>query len=334
MNLQARVSVLIPTFNRASMLEPTLESIFAQTVPVSEVIVADDGSTDATPEVIKRLSAAHRRWHGRLHYFHQENQGKSVALNHALALATGDWIAYDDSDDLWSPNKLDWQFRALEQSSDCGACFTDSQLVNNSQTNCTAFEMCSKKYPQQLGRIPDAVAFIAHADHGVFMQTVLVRKDIMDRVGEFDSRLRVGQDTDFLFRLACETPLCYVNLPLVEIDRNSDRSRGLTTEFNQKSKRRLEAKELIFEKWLSLTKDKRRDLRKLILSHLWSARSGLANWYIANADSAAARSFLWKASRNHASVSLWGKLVLVYLAPRWMKQRLERHSGRFWRRGN
>jgi glycosyltransferase involved in cell wall biosynthesis len=95
-----RVSVVIPTYNRAEFLLETLESVFSQTVAPYEILVMDDGSTDATPDLLAA-------WTDRLLYARQENKGVAAARNLGLRLARGDWVAYLDSDDLWTPDKIE-----------------------------------------------------------------------------------------------------------------------------------------------------------------------------------------------------------------------------------
>src|SRR5690242_14461691 len=127
--MKPKVSVIIPTFNRAEFLPATLGSVFSQSVSPHEVLLIDDGSTDSTPSVVCALLQQNPHWRERLHYEWQPNQGKSVALNLALSRCSGDWIAYLDSDDQWRADKLERQFRALEQAPDCLACFTDSSRL-------------------------------------------------------------------------------------------------------------------------------------------------------------------------------------------------------------
>jgi len=318
MSTSPNVTVLIPTYNRASFLEGTLGSVFGQTVPVHEVILVDDGCTDDTSNVVKSLLTEHPEWEERLHYVRQENQGKSVALNKGLERVAGDWIAFNDSDDRWLPEKLEWQFRALEQFPDCGACFTDARFVNNAGMGVSWFERALKSYPDKTGRIPDAVRFIVDAPHGVSMCTVLVRTEVMRRVGAFDPQLRVAQDTDFLFRLARETELCYVNVPLVEVDRAADRTEGLTSDFSRKTSLiRPLAYEKILVKWRALSSQDKPVVRRLIRSHLRSIRSEIANWHLTHQDPVKARRALLDALEAEVTPALFVKWLLVYCAPRW-----------------
>src|SRR3990170_4898248 len=101
-----RVSVAIAAYNRAELLRPTIQSILAQTAPAFEIIVVDDGSTDHTSEVCAGFPA--------VRYIYQENKGVSAARNTGLRVATGEWIAFCDSDDLWTPDKLEIQLAAMD----------------------------------------------------------------------------------------------------------------------------------------------------------------------------------------------------------------------------
>jgi GT2 family glycosyltransferase len=102
------VSVIVPAFNAAATIEETLFSALGQSLRDIEVIVVDDGSTDATPQIAARLAAADPR----LRLVRQENRGVSAARNAALALARGRFVAPLDADDLWHPRKLEKQVAA------------------------------------------------------------------------------------------------------------------------------------------------------------------------------------------------------------------------------
>ena len=105
------VSVVIATYNRAKTVSRAIESVLAQTYSPSEVIVVDDGSQDTTPQVLETF-------HHRIRSIRQHNQGRAVARNVGAAMCTGTWIAFQDDDDEWYPNKLELQVlvaRALPQ---------------------------------------------------------------------------------------------------------------------------------------------------------------------------------------------------------------------------
>ncbi len=106
---EARVSVVIPSYNSASILPDAIDSILAQTRAVQEIIVVDDGSTDPTERVCNRYSENVR------YIRHTENRFASAARNTGIEASTGDWLAFLDADDIWDSEKLELQLTALEQ---------------------------------------------------------------------------------------------------------------------------------------------------------------------------------------------------------------------------
>ena len=124
--MNPKVSVVIPTYNRAAKVQDAIESVLAQTFSDLEVIVVDDGSSDDTGKVLSEAFG------DRIRYYAQANQGASVARNKGIAEARGEWIAFLDSDDLWEKDKLEWQFKALERfGPQCGGCYTDVRFFNH-----------------------------------------------------------------------------------------------------------------------------------------------------------------------------------------------------------
>jgi glycosyltransferase involved in cell wall biosynthesis len=102
------VSVVIPTYKHRDYILDTLDSVFAQTFTSYEIIVINDGSPDDTAELLRPL-----RDQGRIRYFEQPNAGQASARNHGLRRSRGEFIALLDDDDLWPPDKLEWQVNFL-----------------------------------------------------------------------------------------------------------------------------------------------------------------------------------------------------------------------------
>jgi glycosyltransferase involved in cell wall biosynthesis len=107
--MMPKVSVVIPTYNRGNEITETIESVLAQTYKDFEIIVVNDGSTDNSAEVLTALQNA-----GKIRYVSQENAGPSKARNRGLAEVKGEYVAFLDDDDLWPPDKLQWQVEAME----------------------------------------------------------------------------------------------------------------------------------------------------------------------------------------------------------------------------
>ncbi len=106
----ATISVVVPTYNHRDYVLQAIESVFAQTFAACEVIVVNDGSPDDTATLLRPLIDE-----GRIVYLEQENQGQAAARNRGWQAARGRYLAFLDDDDLWPPEKLEWQVRVLEE---------------------------------------------------------------------------------------------------------------------------------------------------------------------------------------------------------------------------
>jgi len=306
-------SVIIPTYNRASLVAEAIGSVLAQTCDNYEIIVMDDGSTDDTREVVGRFEVAHG---GCVRYLHQKNQGKSVALNNALPHARGEFIAFLDSDDSWLPELLEWQMRAITQFGSQYPCFTDATYVNNPHLQMTAFEFAGRKYEQTLGMIDDPLGHLLGSRSGIYMQTMALHRSLLERAGEFDSKLKVGQDTDLLFRLALVAPrFCYVNKPLVKIDRTMNRKDGLVELLVTDESLRLQEREYLYDKLLGRSGQFQPNIRKQLRARLAEIHSEWANLYLVSRQYGKARQAMSKAVSTQLTAKAAAKLLLIAVAP-------------------
>ena len=123
-----KVSVIIPTYNRAALVQEAIESVLGQSFDDYEIIVIDDGSTDATGQALERFAS-------KIRYVWQENRGLSAARNRALGLAKGEYIALLDSDDFWPPYKLGLEVAILDTYPDVGFVFGDFHLAKTDGEN-------------------------------------------------------------------------------------------------------------------------------------------------------------------------------------------------------
>lgn len=199
----SRVTALIPTFNSERYICETVDSVLAQTCPVHEVIVVDDGSTDRTQEVLASYG-------NRIRYIRQPNAGPPAARNTGLAQATGDFIALLDSDDLWAPTKIELQIDYLRRHPSCGLVYTDMKTFDES-----GIVEESVKISRNLS-LPSGHIF-PEMFHETLFQTsaALVRKSCIDAVGGFDTDLRMGDDYELFLRISRHYELGYVDEPLV-----------------------------------------------------------------------------------------------------------------------
>jgi glycosyltransferase involved in cell wall biosynthesis len=320
--MRPSVSVLIPTYNRASFLPGTLDSVFRQTLPPHEVVLVDDGSTDETVRVVESLMSRNSDWASRLCFIRQANTGKSGALNAALQVAGGQWIAFNDSDDRWLPDKLEKQFAALSRFPDCLVSFTETSLHE--------FRV---RHPElaagedgRVGQVDDPSYLYPASWPGTYMQTLVVRSDVMKACGELDPEYRLSHDVDLLFRLGLLTPFCFVNEPLVEISREPQRTVGLMTAHPAGSLRAMLEAESMLQKWLRMLDDRQLPLRRMLTHELASMRSALANRYLISGDVPAARQALRHGMRDTPDARLLCKCVLAYTVPALLRKFAVAHA--------
>jgi glycosyltransferase involved in cell wall biosynthesis len=210
------VSVLIPTYNRREHVARAIESVLAQTVPVFELIVIDDGSSDGTAELIRS------HFGPRVILLRQDNTGVSAARNRGIREAKGEWIAFLDSDDVWLPTKNERQIEALTSLGvQYGACFTDCRYSGHRSSSRSIFAEADFLTHGNIGRLETPVRYILGMNCLIWPQSLIVRRTLVNQLGGFDESLCVGEDTDLIFRLALITQLCFVSEPLVEINRAS-----------------------------------------------------------------------------------------------------------------
>lgn len=121
------ISVVIPTYNRASYLPQAVESALGQVGVEVEVIIVDDGSTDETPEVVSQRAPV---WGNRVLHIRQQNAERSAARNHGLRHARGGYVAFLDSDDLWRPDHTRQCIEALERNPEAIAAYGEYGLMS------------------------------------------------------------------------------------------------------------------------------------------------------------------------------------------------------------
>ncbi len=203
-----RVSVVIPTYNRAHLLRETVGSVLAQTYRDFEVIVIDDGSTDNSPEVAQGFPPCVR-------YFRQDNQGLSAVRNRGIELAQGEYIAFLDSDDALLEGALEKGVEVLDRYPRVGfshgqACAMDEQ----GRIFALKRGACGGSAVVREGR--DEIKQLICGNY-ICTSTVMVRRSALDRMGLFDPAFRHGsEDYELWIRLAKKYAVAYIAEPLAK----------------------------------------------------------------------------------------------------------------------
>ncbi len=203
---QSKVSVIIPTYNRASFLQEAIQSVLDQdyfeegiSSSLFELWVIDDGSTDRTKEIVKSYGE-------KIKYYYQEHKGISAARNQGLRVSSGDFIAYLDSDDLWLKNKMRAQMSFMEAYPKARVCYTEEIWVRNG-----VYVNPRKKHKKYSGWIFDKVLPLCLLS----LSSALFRRELFEIVGYFDETLPACEDYDFGIRLAYRYPIHLINQPLI-----------------------------------------------------------------------------------------------------------------------
>lgn len=214
------VSVIIPTYNRAGLIGETIENVLQQTYANLELIVVDDGSTDDTHAVLKSYGT-------RIRWTAQENAGPSAARNRGIAMAKGDIIAFQDSDDAWHPTKLARQVSLLERGGDSVVCCLCNTTIELADRAVRSFENAPVYPPVEEGIWLNVTEVLATRCI-LFNQAVAIRRDVLTRIGGFDESFRLMEDVELALRLSLEGPWAFIREPLAT--RQSKLSRTLSHE--------------------------------------------------------------------------------------------------------
>ena len=189
------VSVVIPAYNAGGFIEDAIGSVLRQDMPADEIIVINDGSTDRDYADLQRL-------HPTIRVIQQPNQGVSAARNLGCDVATGDYVALQDADDIWLPRKLREQMVFLTQNAeyDAAFCLGYRWTPNPSEAHPTL------PSPDHLGSAPATATRLSYEDFlcsvAAVPATLVVKKSVWKSLGGFNERMRYGEDRDFCLRLS------------------------------------------------------------------------------------------------------------------------------------
>ncbi len=184
------ISVIIPVYNSEKTIQETLKSVLNQTFSDFEVIVINDGSQDSTLEIISSIQDS------RLKVFSYPNSGISPSRNRGLSHASGEFIAFLDHDDLWTPDKLESQLRALQENPQAAVAYSWTDLIDESNQfrgECARTNVTGNAHAKLL-----SANFLHTASNP------LIRKEALIKVGGFDESVFGPEDWDLFLRLAAQ----------------------------------------------------------------------------------------------------------------------------------
>lgn len=185
------VSVIIPTYNRGALVCEALDSVLGQTYGSLDVIVVDDGSTD---DSFARLEA----YGNRIHLIHQENKGVSGARNAGIRIASGDYIAFLDSDDLWEKDKINAQVGFFRNNPHALICQSQEIWIRNGKR-----VNPMNKHKKLTGMIFEPSLHLCL----VSPSAVMIKRALLDEIGLFDEALLACEDYDLWLRISSRYPI-------------------------------------------------------------------------------------------------------------------------------
>ena len=198
-DIKPQVSVIIPTYNRAWVIKEAIDSVLTQDYTEFELIVVDDGSTDQTFDVLES-------YRNDIKVLSQKNKGVSAARNRGIAEASGNFIAFLDSDDLWLSQKLSVQIDFFNQTPDALICQTEEVWIRNGL----------RVNPKKRHKKPSGMIFKPSLKLClVSPSAVMIRRHLLDRVGRFDEALPACEDYDLWLRISCRFPIYLIDTPLI-----------------------------------------------------------------------------------------------------------------------
>jgi glycosyltransferase involved in cell wall biosynthesis len=284
-----RISAVIPTWNRARLLERALRSVLAQTRPPDEIVVVDDGSTDGTEAVVARFGPAVR-------FVRQRNAGAGAARNRGVETATGTFVAFLDSDDVWAPGHLAGIDRAIDATGGRALLyFADLAYTGGDRTSwqLSGFGIAA---PHELR--DDASAWFLLPRQPMTTQASVVRRDAYLALGGQAPSIRCRQDTHLFFLLGFAGPACAVAHVAGELtpdggDARLTRAHG--PDSASYSRDTIAMYSDLLERHPGLPGRQRRELRR---------RLALGHWHLAR--------LAWRERRLGTSLSRYGRVVAIW----------------------
>ncbi len=209
--MEELISVIIPTYNRGYLIERAIESVQNQTYKEIEIIVVDDGSTDNTEEIVSKISDS------RIRYLkNPTNRGVSHTRNIGIAAARGTYLAFQDSDDIWKPEKLHKQMECMKQGNyGMVYCAFEREFPDGAVVYYPPKEMPMQ---EKQGEIVTSLL----RQNLISTQTMLIKKEVISQVGLFHEGMSNLEDYELALRIAKKYPIGMVDEALVYLHTLSD----------------------------------------------------------------------------------------------------------------
>lgn len=230
MEAQYKISVVIPLYNKEKAIVKTLQSVLNQTVAPYEIIIVDDGSKDNSYEVVKQFISTidnrpstndnrqstidHRQ--STIHLLHKENGGVSSARNRGIKEVKGEYIALLDGDDLWEPTFLEEMVKMIDDFPKAAMWGVSIAFIKHGNIY---------KWNQGMGEGYRGYVenYFGTSHNDLYCSSsVLIRKEVFDKVGYFDERISSTEDLDMWYRIILHYPVAFYDKVLVYYNQDAE----------------------------------------------------------------------------------------------------------------
>jgi len=313
------VSVIVPTYDRTTLLVRAVDSALAQTYRNFELIVVDDGSRTDTEKVIAPFRS-------QLNYSRIEHAGQSAARNVAIGKSRGRLIAFLDSDDVWFPDKLARQVAAMNQhGARFGFCFTDAQALGDPARKDSFFRETGFDPGAEIGAFENPLPLVMRSKQPMLLPTVVVSRELLASVGGFDEDMSFAEDTLLFLRLSLRTGYVCVNRTLASFNVASSYE---TISAKRKSLVYFQCVERMYKRFLDDLDGSYPKERREIRGRLSAALAHQAVAMLSSADSGRARERMWRAVNTSPSARRLAKFLLMCACPRLLRGREHKSNSR------
>lgn len=276
------ISVIIPVYNGEKTISETIKSVLNQTFSDFELIIINDGSQDKTLEIVERIKDP------RLKVFSYPNGGLSASRNRGINHASGDYISFIDADDLWTPDKLEAQFRALQEKPNAKVAYSWTNYIDESNRFCRR-----GSYITVTGNVHAKLLLVNFLENG---SNALICRQALSEVGSFEESLFASEDWDMWLRLAARYDFVCIPSPqiLYRVSANSMSTNVLKQEV---------ASLKVFERAFAQAPESLHYLKRYSFANIYKYLTGKAlEGAPERVKSLAAARFFWQAVRNDPSL--------------------------------
>ncbi|AFY54116.1 putative glycosyltransferase [Rivularia sp. PCC 7116] len=286
------ISVIIPVFNGEVTIGETINSILNQTFRDIEIIIINDGSTDDTLATIKEISDS------RIKIFSYPNAGLSASRNRGISQAKGEYISFIDADDLWTTDKLELQWKALQENPQAAIAYSWTDYIDES----SQFLKSGRRIKAN-GDVFSKLLVINFLENG---SNPLIHRKALEKVGGFDESLAAAEDIDMWLRLAANYEFVCVEKPQILY-------RTSTSSMSANLRRQENACLTVTERAFSYPKaDNLQHLKKQSLSHLYQYLTFKAiDAPPKQRQTLTAAYFLWNCIKNNPVIIRNKQLIMI-----------------------